>query len=134
MQFVIDDITFSVKISEIKNNIETMLILENYSLDNRKLGMPNLNKGQFCKFLFQRTSKEIPNNIRIYLESDGNTSSPYNIYPGELQEGSNYFWLNNGAFMIGKEYISLYISHDYLYNYKFTNKPQTTVEYMKEYN
>tara|TARA_Y100000766_G_C18557520_1_gene436023 strand:- start:12 stop:416 length:405 start_codon:yes stop_codon:yes gene_type:complete len=133
MYFIIGEIEFAVKISIIDDNIEKMLILENYSLDNRKLGMPLMCKGPSCKFLFENKNKEVPYHIRIYLESKGNTTSPYNIYPNELKEGRNYFWANNGGFMITENNISLYINHDYLMNYKFINDPKTTKEYLKEY-
>ena len=67
------------------------------------------------------------------MEKDGNISSPYNIYPGELKLGSNYFWNNNGAFYISDTIISLYINHKYLKNYAFENNNPDLRQYISKY-
>ena len=138
MKFNIENIeNFSINLSVINKDPDKPVIplkMHNFSLDNRGLSLNNINKSKgLAKFMFEYNDHIIPYAIRIYLEKDGNISSPYNIYPDKLVNGVNYFWNNNGAFYISDTTISLYISHEYLKDYNFVNKNLTTKQYMSEY-
>jgi hypothetical protein len=138
MRFTINGVeNFSVKLSIIymdRSNTEMCLKLNNFSLENRALLMHEINKSPgVCKFQYDYLDYKIPYIIRIYLEKDGNISSPYNIYPGQLKLGANYFWNNNGAFYISDTLISLYINHKYLEDYVFENNKLDTSQYISEY-
>lgn len=138
MKFTINNIeNFSIRISIVyleDSNYETELNLNNFSLDNKALLMSELNKTKgVCKFLYDYLDHKVPYIIRIYFEKDGNISSPYNVYPGKLKMGANYFWNNNGAFHISDTKIALYISYEYLNNYVFEKNELTTEEYLSEY-
>lgn len=138
MRFTVNVVeNFSVKLSIMyldTPTTETDLKLNNFSLENRALLMRDFNKSPgVCKFQYDYLDYKIPYIIRIYLEKDGNISSPYNIYPGELKLGPNYFWNNNGAFYISDTVISLYINHKYLENYAFENNNPDLRQYISEY-
>ena len=90
-------------------------------------------KSKYCKFLFENKKKTTPFLLRIYLEKDGNVSSPYNVYPGDLHIGQNYFWNNFAGFHVSNEFISLYISQNYIKNYEFPNIDSNTSIYLTEY-
>jgi hypothetical protein len=138
MRFTINNIeNFTVKLSIIylkESSSELELNMHNFSLDNQALAMNELNKTKgVCKFLFDYLDYKVPYVIRIYLEKDGNISSPYNVYPGKLKMGANYFWNNNGAFNISDTKIALYISYEYLNNYVFEKNELSAEEYLSEY-
>ena len=138
MKFNLDSVRdFQVGVTAIynKNNLtEEKLTLHNFSLDNNAMAMRSLSKkNKYCKFLFENNKKITPFLLRIYLEKNGNVSSPYNIYPGDLHVGENYFWNNFAGFHIGNKFISLYISHNYIKNYDFPNISANTAIYLTEY-
>jgi hypothetical protein len=138
MKFNIDEITnFEVELSAIyykDNLVEEKLEMENFSLDNKHYAMSKMDrKVNACKFVFQNKKPMVPFLLRIYLIKDGKRSSPYNIYPGQLKNGENYFWNNLGGFHIGDKLVSLYMLHNYIKSYDFPNSDIDTTIYLTEY-
>ena len=118
-----------------KNGLVMKPQLVNFSDRNMSFAVPEL-ESPAVKFLFENKSPHTPECVLITLKkNNSNGSMPYNIYPGTIKNyEANYFWNNKGALTFSSNYMSLYISHSYLFNYDFPDNVTNFEEYVKEYN